>query len=118
MNQYEAADRILLLIPEAAKKLPVPNLSTGAFELIRLFTSCIRRQVLEQDLLALVRSFRLMDRIYDQGDQLLKNAVEQVFVYSLDTVLCCRSCHPESLWSLLPTGLYTAYSNQLCRSGI
>lgn len=119
MNQYEAADEIATIIPEAKCEIITVGNMKNAYTIIKIFTKYIRSSVEANNQLLIEKSLRLMERIHDKGDAFLRNAVENVFVFSWDSVTAsCNALQRKMLVSKMPLGLYTAYINQVYKSGI
>ena len=119
MNQYEAADEILTVSPSAQTEIAGAIAANNAFEIIRGFTAHIKKLVAIGNLPLVYRCLRVMDKIYTRGNIRLKNAVENVFVFSLESITAvCTSTEKRKIMSQMPISLFTVYINQIYKSGI
>lgn len=119
MNQYEAAYEIVTIIPESNNEISKAMGKKNPFAIVRIFTRHIQKLVESHNEVMVRRCLKIMDKIYDKGDVLLKHAVENVFVYSFDTVMStCDRTERKMIMGIMPMGLYTAYINQIYKSGI
>ena len=119
MNQYEAADEIIRIIPAAKEELTASAQIKSAYTIVNIFTKHIRMLVEKNNQALLDRSLRLMNKIHERGDTLLQQAVENVFVFSWDSVTSsCNRTQRKLLAGMMPMGLYTIYVNQIYKSGI
>lgn len=119
MNQYEMADEIATEIPEVKTEIArIINLK-NPFALIRIITRHTRKMVEQHNELMTEKCMKLIDKIYTKGDLIIKNAIENVFIFSLDSITTsCTSTERKQILSKVPVGLYNAYVNQVYRSGI
>jgi len=119
MNQYEAAHEIVTVMPDASKEIAAAMNMKNPFVVVRLFTRHIQKLVEIHNETMVEKCLKVMDKIYDRGDALLRNAVENVFIFSFDSVLSgCDRTERRKVLSIMPMGLYTVYINQIYKSGI
>lgn len=119
MNIEQAISAIATVIPESEKEMTRARETKNSLAVIHIFTDYINSFVEKQMDDKLFKSISLMERIHEKGDWALHNAVEQIFVYSIDLLIAKSSGHQrEELVSRMPIGLYTAYINQIYRSTI
>lgn len=119
MNQFEAADEIASAIPESKGDMADIIKTRNAYAVIKVFTRHIRHFVETDDQPVYEKSVKLLGKIYRKGDAMLRSAVENIFLFSLDSIV--SSCLPnrKKLYlSKLPSDLYTVYVRQIYRSGI
>lgn len=74
------------------------------------------QKVKEHNYSAVKKCFDIAAKLYDKGNNVVKNAVENVFVYSISNILCSSS-DKAGLLSIMPITLYTLYVNQLEKAG-
>lgn len=86
---------------------------------INVFTRQIRNLIKKGETVILIRSFDKMNELYQKGDQALKNAVENVFIYSLDSLtFSCEKTYKNLIFSKIPTSLHQLYLRQIYKSGL
>jgi len=119
MNQLEAAREITTVLPETAAELSGAQTLKSPFALIRVITSHTRKMVVQHNELMIEKCLKLVDRIYRKGDLAIKNAIENVFIFSLDNILfSCTAAERNRVFSKIPINLYTGYVKQIYKSGI
>lgn len=119
MNQYEAADDIIATIPEIKTEISRSTTRKNPFAIIRVITRHTRKMVEQHNELMVEKCMKLVDRIYTRGDIVIKNAVESIFVFSMDSIVfSCTAPERKQVFSKVPAGLYKAYINQVYKSGM
>jgi hypothetical protein len=64
------------------------------------------------------RCFEIAENIYSKGDKAVRDTIENVFIYSLPSLLnLCNEDEEREIEKLIPS-LHTAYVQQVFRSGI
>ncbi|REC79623.1 hypothetical protein DRF60_04210 [Chryseobacterium elymi] len=117
MNYSEAVREISEIIPDFENEL-INNTHPNSYSVIRTFTDHIKSMVQQNDRNILFKSLQKMDTIYTNGDAALKNAVEGIFIYSLDnfTVFCSRE-YRKVIFSHISKELQQIYSRQIYNHG-
>ncbi|WP_028122546.1 DUF7674 family protein [Epilithonimonas tenax] len=119
MNHTEAIQEIIKVVPESKEEFDEVYKTKNSFMVINVFTRQIRNLIRRGETSILITSFEKMNELYQKGDQALKNAVENVFVYSLDSLtFSCNHTYKNLIFSKMPTGLYQAYLRQIYKSGL
>ncbi|RYD99522.1 MAG: hypothetical protein EOP54_03825 [Sphingobacteriales bacterium] len=119
MNQNEAAAAISTAIPEVTEAITKDGAFKNPFALIHIITQHTRKMVVQHNELMTEKCLKLVDRIYTKGDLAIKNAIENVFIFSLDNILfSCSAAERNRVFSKVPINLYTSYINQVYKSGI
>lgn len=86
MNHTEAMQEILKVIPESEEEFKDTFRTRNSFMVINVFTKQIRRLIRKKDQKVLITCLYKMGEMYKKGDKTLKNAIESVFIYSLDSL--------------------------------
>ncbi|MBL1219922.1 hypothetical protein JET18_03680 [Chryseobacterium sp. L7] len=117
MNYSEAVQEITEIIPDFESDL-TKDASQNSYLVIRTFTDRIKSMVRQNDRNILFKSLLKMDKIYTDGDIALKNAVEGVFIYSLDNFTAfCTGEYRKVIFSHLSKELQQSYSRQIYSHG-
>jgi hypothetical protein len=118
MNYSEAVQEITEIIPDFENDL-TESTPGNPYTVIRTFTDCIKSMIRQNDRNILFKSLQKMDKIYTEGDTALKNAVEGIFIYSLDnfTSFCSRE-YRKLIFSHISKDLQQIYSKQIYNHGI
>ncbi|MDP9960276.1 DUF7674 family protein [Chryseobacterium lathyri] len=118
MNYSEAVQEITEIIPDFEKEL-TKNKAQNPYSMIRTFTERIKSMVRQNDRNVLFKSLQKMDKIYTNGDTALKNAVEGIFIYSLDNFTSfCSGEYRKVIFSHISKELQQTYSKQIYNHGI
>jgi len=88
-----------------------------AFQSIQVLTDYTKRMALEHDFTMVGRSMTLMGKLYEKGDSLVRNAVENIFIYSFSTLMCnCNIVEWRMVQSFMPSDLYAVFIEQVLKS--
>ncbi|MGK6342762.1 hypothetical protein ACMGDK_11020 [Chryseobacterium sp. DT-3] len=118
MNYSEAIREITEIIPDFENDL-TENTPRNPYSVIRTFTERIKSMVRQNDRNILFKSLQKMDKIYIKGDNDLKNAIEGIFIYSLDNFTSfCSGEYRKVIFSHISKDLQQVYSNQIYNHGI
>ncbi|BAV07211.1 hypothetical protein SAMN05421788_102167 [Filimonas lacunae] len=119
MNQYEVPALIAERIPELRDEIieqPQPCNVNNAVHILANYT---QKMCNAHDLLSIQKCMKLADRIYTRGNAAVQNAVVNVFVYSFSAFrLTCNKVEWRLLQAKMPINLYSAYVQQVLKSGI
>ena len=119
MNHTEAIQEIIKVVPESEEEFKETYKTGNSFMVINVFTKQIRRLIRNEDKNTLVSCLKKMNEIYAKGDQTLKNAVESIFVYSLDSLtFTCNKTYKNLIFKKIPADLQKAYLRQVYKSGM
>jgi hypothetical protein len=70
-------------------------------------------QLRSKNLLAAKKCLTMADNLYNTGNKVIRNAIENVFVYSFSHTFFHDEAKRQSLLALLPANLYTIYKRQM-----
>ncbi len=119
MNQYEVADEVAMIVPGATPDLCEAMKTKNPFKTIRIFSRYFKTIVDAHNLPVAEKCLRVIGRIYDKGDAVVKNAVETVFIFSLDLITTsCSAAERNQIMSKLPIQVFTAYYRQVYKTAL
>lgn len=119
MNQNEAVVAVCTALPEVTDSITNEGARSNPFALVRIITRYTRKMAAQHNELMLEQCLQLVDRIYTRGAHTIKNAIENIFIFSLDNILYpCSPGERSRAFSKVPVNLYTSYVNQVYKSGI
>lgn len=119
MNHTDAVTEIIKTIPETKEEFKESYKTNSPFMVISVFTKQIKRLIKENDQKILTKSILKMNKFYSKGDAALKNAIENIFVYSLDSfTFCCEPTYKKMIFNRMSTDLQENYFHQVYKSGI
>jgi len=119
MNHTEAIQEIIKVAPESEEEFKEIYKTRNSFMVINVFTKQIHKLIQRKDKMILINCLNKMNEIYRKGDQTLKNAVESIFIYSLDRLIfSCDKVYRNLIFEKIPSGLQRAYFRQVYKSGL
>ena len=119
MNHTDAVREIVKIIPESQEDFKESYQTKTPFMVISIFTKQIKKLIKNHDQKILLKSITKMNQLYKKGDQALKNAIENIFIYSLDSLtFCCEPSYKDLIFSKMSPGLQNNYLRQVYKSGI
>lgn len=118
MNYLQAVKEITDVVPDFEKEVKEIKIQ-NSYSIIRTFTERIKNMIRQNDRNMLFRSLQKMDKIYTDGDTVLKNAIETTFIYSLDNCTAfCSEEYRKVIFSHISANLQKVYSRQIYSHGI
>ncbi len=119
MNQNEAVVAVCTALPEVTAAITNEGARNNPFALVRIITQYTREMAAQHNELMLEKCLQLVDRIYTRGARTIRNAIENIFIFSLDNILYpCSTAERYRAFRKVPLTLYTGYVNQVYKSGI
>lgn len=119
MNQYEVPACMEDELPEIKEELSHVASSVNAFKALQCLADYTRKMVSLHNYSIVKKCFAVAEHIYDAGNAVVKNAVENVFVYSFSSIINrCEAQERTQLHAIMPLSLYSVYVRQILRSGI
>ena len=119
ITQYEVPICLIKELPEIETNLKRNYNTLNVFKSLQCFANFTRNKVVEHDFTVVKKCFSTIDNIYRKGDTAVKDAIENVYVFSLSFIM--QGCNREErrhLHSIMPMTLYTSYVNQVLKSGV
>lgn len=118
MNYLQAVKEITDVVPDFEREIKEIKIQ-NSYSIIRTFTERIKNMIRQNDRNLLFRSLQKMDKIYTDGDTILKNAIETTFIYSLDNCTAfCSEEYRKVIFSHISDNLQKVYSRQIYSHGI
>lgn len=119
MNYKEAVSEIVKVIPQSKKDFSETYISNNPYMVINTFLRYIKKSIQENNNEVIQQYFQKMNDLYEKGDAALKNAVENVFIYSLDSLtFSCKAVRRQEIFSMLSLSLNKKYLHQVYKSGL
>lgn len=119
LTQYEVPAYLADELPEIEPEIKSVSAPVNIFKTIQCLANYTRCKVMQHDLKAAKKCFAIAENIYSQGNTLVKNAIENVFVYSFSSLMNIGSKEEKrQLHAIVPLTLYTAYVKQVLKPGI
>lgn len=119
MNHTEAIREIVEIIPETQEEFNESYKTTSPYMVINVFTKQIKNLIKNNDQKVLKKCIQKMNKLYNKGDQKLKGAIENIFVYSIDSfTFCCEPAYKKMIFDKMSVSLQNNYLHQVYKSGI
>ena len=116
INQFEVSAYMVDKIPEIQTELRNTYPTLNIFRTIQCLVNHTRQKLEQHDIPAVQKCFVVAEHIYCRGNTSVKNAIENVFIYSFPTILNMGSeDEKRQLQSHMPLHLYTAYVLQVLK---
>ena len=121
MNQFEVPAFIAGKMPQIQKDLRTTlrtaGKEAGMYQSLGALTDYTKRMAIEHNFKMVEKCMALVEKIYDTGNTLVKNAVENVFIFSFSSIMAiCNIIEWRIVQSYMPPCLYTLYVQQVLRS--
>ena len=88
------------------------------FSTLQSLTDQAKRLAFQHDLVGLKSCMNLVQQIYKTGNDAVKNAVENIFIFAFSSILPhCHQVEWRLVQSCMPTELYTLYIRQVTKAG-
>jgi len=118
MNQYEVPAAIVDAFPETSKDIVYLSTIGNVYEAMSMFAAFLRKNVVEHQFYKVKKCMKLAQHIYNHGNSIVRNAVENAFIYSFS--LISQLCNKKE-WALvkktIPHDLYNLYVKQVIGYG-
>ena len=95
--------------------IQMKNQVTTIYKQMDRFASVTKKMIINGNITRAKKCFRVAEMLLETGNAEVKNAVSNVFVYS---VSCFMELHKCSIHNLFPTSLKAEYLKQVNASGI
>ena len=90
----------------------------SAYQAIQALTDYTRRMAFEHNFKKVKNCLTLVQKIYREGNTLVKNAVENIFIFSFSSLLAnCNRVEWRIVQSYMSSDLYALYTRQVSRPG-
>jgi hypothetical protein len=117
INQTAATDYLLHDMPELSQELGNRNEPTTIYKTLQAFIRLTCKKVQEHNFKAARQCFNLADKLHQQGNVIVRCAVENVFVFSMDAIFRQASNEKIEIRGLVPGSLYSVYMRQVMYGG-
>jgi hypothetical protein len=117
ITQYEVPGYLTQTLPYFSSKMQLGTLSMNIYKDLQNFSNYTRKAIQEHNYILAKRCFQLAGKLYEQGDTIVKNAIENIFVYSFSSFFPKENTEKVILKSFIPAQLYSLYNQQTNQSG-
>ena len=117
ITQYEVPRYLEQQLPVFTCQPQLVALKMNIYKELQHFTDYTRQAILQHNYALVKRCFRLADRLYTQGDTVVKSAIENTFIFSFSSFMSRDNVEKLILKSFIPDRLYSLYLKQISKSG-
>lgn len=117
ITQYEVPGLLRTEIP-AINAQPFPGrASLEIYASINSLTDYTKHAVQEHDLTLAGKCFALAEKLYRNGDALVRLLIENSFLYSITSYMPCDVTEKNKVKAVIPAKLYDVYIKQVTHNG-
>lgn len=114
LNQYQIPAYITGKLPQLRNDLKGASLTV--YQSVQVLTDYTKRMALEHDFKMVEKCMGLVEALYKKGNTLVRNAVENVFIFSFSSIMSrCNIVEWRIVQSYIPADLYALYIQQVLR---
>jgi len=113
ISQYEVSSMIREEIPKFALKAYPSVISLEVYVSINYFSDYTKNALEEHNFSLAKRCFALAEKLYLEGDRVVRLLVENIFVYGFSGLLFNNKVERAIVKSIIPPVLYSIYIRQM-----
>ena len=117
ITQFELPGILREEIPAMSTQALPGRASLEIYAAINSFSDYTKHAVQEHDLTLAGKCFALAERIYRNGDRLVKLLIENSFIYSLSSYMPMEPSERKQIKAIIPAKLYDIYVKQVSHGG-
>ena len=115
INQQELTGYVEKAIPELTTLIEQSK-CRNAYDVVRQLFQYTTSQILKHNINAAKKCFSVAEQLYNLGNTVVKNAIENVYVYSFSQAFFCDESKRKEVMEFLPLPLYELYKKQVINS--
>jgi hypothetical protein len=104
--------------PEINNELEKLSNSNNIYKTMECFVDFTKLLICKGNLREVKHCFSVAEKMLENGNNTVKNAIENVYVYSLGTVVALSTLKTNHLKEIFNGSLRKEYNKQVCASGI
>jgi hypothetical protein len=117
ITQYEVPSQFKQRLPAFSSLPQLVALNMNIYKELQQFSAYTKHAINHHNYLLAKKCFRMANDLHAQGDTIVRNAIENIFVFSFSSLLQQDSVEKLILKSLIPDTLYSLYLKQIDQSG-
>lgn len=117
ITQYEVPSLLKEEMPAISGDSYPARFNMDIYKSVQYFSDYTRKAVLDHNHQLAKKCFTLAGRLYRNGDKIVKNVMENTFVFSFTSFMPNDKIEKLILLSIIPSSLYAAYLRQVMGSG-
>lgn len=113
MNYLQATQEITVAIPEICNDLNETGIQ-NSYHIVEFLTDKMKTMIRQQNTGCLLKCIHTMNELYEEGDDAMKSAIENSYIYSLDNCLAfCNEEYRAPIFDNLSAALKKIYFRQI-----
>lgn len=117
ITQYEVSSLLRQEIPQLDTNAYPSKSSLEVYVSMNFFSDYTKHAVVEHDFNAAKKCFALAERLYLQGDRIVRTLIENIFIYNFSFFLPNDKGERRLIRSMIPFTLYSVYTRQVMQPG-
>jgi hypothetical protein len=117
IDQTELPIYMQKVLPELSGSLKGETCK-NVYSTVRLLSDYTHDNIATQNFKNVKKCFVIAEKLYNKGNEAVKTAIENVYVYSFSHMLFIDEARKRILLGLIPITLYTLYVKQMLNSHI
>ncbi len=117
ITQYEVPSLLKEEIPQLAGKMYLSKVSLQIYSSINYFSDYTKHAVEDHNFNLARKCFALAEKLYREGDRLVRLLIETSFIYSFSSFMPRDRAEKLIVRSIIPEKLYSIYLKQVMQSG-
>jgi hypothetical protein len=115
IDQSELPEFVTNAVPEMSREIE-NNKCRNSYDVVRQLFKYTAKQVLAKNMAAAKACLSLAEQLYDKGNTVVRNAIENVYVYSFSHAFFYDEKRRLEVMPLVPATLYNLYKKQVINS--
>ena len=117
ITQYEIPYLLKAELPAISGNDYPARINMDMYKSVQYFSDFTRHAVQDHNFNLARKCFALAEKLYRQGDNLVRNTIENTFVFAFTSFMPNDRVEKLILKSIIPASLYTVYIKQVTGSG-
>lgn len=117
IRQYEIPALLKAELPAISEDNYPARITMSIYKSVQSFSDFTKHAVQDHNVNLARKCFSLAEKLYRNGDAIVKNAIENIFVFSFTSFMPNDRVEKLILQSIIPAPLYAVYMKQVMRSG-
>ncbi|MBO9563246.1 MAG: hypothetical protein J7621_10745 [Niastella sp.] len=117
ITQYEVTSLLKEELPRLTGDSYPSRFAMDVYKSVQCFSDYTKQAVEDHNFNLAQKCFHVAEGLYRDGDAIVKNVIENVFVFSITSFMPKDRIQKLILQSIIPASLYTVYVKQVMGSG-
>lgn len=117
ISQYEVPGLIQDEFPQLTSQLHTSKTALDVYKSVQCFAGFTKEAVKEHNFSLSKKCFKLAEKLYNNGDLILKSVIENNFIYTFSSYMSGSKSDITLIKSIIPAAFYAIYLKQVMQSG-